>query len=94
MAIVPAMIFIKEKEILLFSLLVISLIFLAGQPLAMIKVKSRGVVEIKFIATFLLASIFWLIYLIIIDDWALQIFNALAMMIYFFIIYLYKKYKN
>lgn len=91
--VVPVMILTKQKDIFLFILLVISLILLFLQLLTMIKEKSRGSVEIKFIIVFLITAVFWFIYSSLLSNWPLQIFNFVAAIVYIFIIYFYKKYK-
>lgn len=93
LAIVPIMILIEAKDVFLLILLLISLISLLSQALTMLKNKSRGAVDIKFIGIFLSTSIFWLVYSILINNWPLEIFNSLAIIVYAFIIYLYRKYK-
>lgn len=92
-AIIPIMIMVKEKDLFLFLLLMISIITLITQSIAMIKTKSRGSVEIKFIIIFFLTSAFWLIYSSVIGNWVLQVFNSIACIIYCLIIYLYRTYK-
>lgn len=92
-AIIPIMILTKEKDLFLFVLLMISIITLITQPIAMIKAKSRGSVEIKFIIIFFLTSAFWLIYSSIIGNWVLQMFNAIACIVYSLIMFLYRRYK-
>jgi len=91
--VVPVMILTKYKDIFLFILLVISLILLLSQLLTMIKEKSRGSVEIKFIIVFLITAIFWFVYSSFLNNWPLQVFNFLASIVYVLIIYFYRKYK-
>lgn len=92
--VVPVMIIIKQKDIFLFILLVISLILLLSQLLTMIKEKSKGSVEIKFIVVFLITAIFWFIYSSLLKNWPLQVFNFLASIVYILILYFYRKYKK
>ena len=92
--IVPIMATIERKDFFLFILLMINLATLATQPLAMIKNQSCGAVEKKFIIVFLTTSAIWLIYSIALHNWALEIFNFLALAIYGATLYLYNKYSK
>ncbi|PKM91493.1 hypothetical protein CVU82_02760 [Candidatus Falkowbacteria bacterium HGW-Falkowbacteria-1] len=91
-AIVPIMIVTNQKDIFVFILLVISLTTLATQPLTMIREGSRGSVEIKFVVVFLLTGVFWFVYALSINNWPLQIFNFVAVILYCLILFLYRKY--
>lgn len=93
-AIVPIMVMIKQKDVFLFALLMINLATLATQPLAMIKNQSCGVVEKKFVIVFLATSAIWFIYSLVLHNWALEIFNLLALALYGAILYLYNKYSK
>lgn len=93
-AIVPAMILIKEKDTFVFFLLAVSLVVLTTQLLAIVREKSSGSIEIKFVIIFFVTGIFWFIYACYIDNWPLKIFNFFAVTIYLAIIILYNKYKH
>lgn len=96
MLIVPAMILLdnKDKDILTSSLLLVSLIVLLIQLFGIIKEKSTGSMEIKFIIIFFSTSVCWLVYSFLIGNWPLQIFNSFAAVIYLLIILLYRKYNK
>jgi len=91
MAIVPLMIITTEKDALLSVLFIISLGILAMQPIEMLKTKTRGAVDIKFIFIFSITSVFWLIYATTIHNPVLTFFNSGALIIYALVIYLYYK---
>jgi len=91
--VIPAMIITTKKDSFLFILLMIIIITVIAQALEIRREKSRGSVEIRFIIILLLTNIFWLTYSIIMDNWPLKIFNSLAIIVYLWGIYLYKKYK-
>lgn len=93
-AIVPILLLIEEKDTFIFSLLLVSLIVLGLQLLTIVKTKSIGSIEIKFIAIFFVTGLCWFIYSCYISNWALQIFNFFAVLIYLAIIVLYNKYKS
>jgi uncharacterized protein with PQ loop repeat len=92
--IVPIMILTKEKDVFLLILLIISLAILVTQPFEMLKAKSRGSVEIWFVIIFLATSVFWFIYSSVSGNWALQLFNFCAIIVYSLIIFLYARYKT
>jgi len=92
--IVPIMIVIKQKDLFLFILLLISIVTLLTQLIEMIKTKSRGSIEIKFVIVFVITSIFWFIYSSIIKNWPLLIFNGIAIFVYGLIMFLYRKYNK
>ncbi|PIZ98397.1 MAG: hypothetical protein COX77_04590 [Candidatus Komeilibacteria bacterium CG_4_10_14_0_2_um_filter_37_10] len=91
--IVPMMIILQEKDIFLLVLLLISLLVLITQPLAMLKEKSRGSVDLNYILIFFVTSVFWLVYSMIINNWPLEIFNSLAIIVYLWILWLYHQYQ-
>ncbi len=95
-AIVPIMILLSEanKDYFLFFLLMTNLVILMTQPLAMLKSKTQGAVDIKFILIFSSTSIFWLIYALALGNWVLIIFNSVALLVYALIIYLYRRYQD
>jgi len=93
-SIVPVMIMVKDKDLFLLFLSFLSLLVLGTQPWKMLKEKSRGVVDITYVIIFMLSSLFWLGYAIAASNWVLQAFNSGSLLIYIFIIYLYRKYKN
>jgi len=93
-AIVPIVILVKEKDIFIFSLLLVSIIVLILQLVTIIRAKSSGAIEIKFIFIFFITGLCWFVYACYINNWALQIFNFFAVLIYFTIIILYYKYKK
>lgn len=93
-AVVPIMILIKDKDVFISILMIVSLLVLLSQLLLIIKEKSSGSIEIKMMIVFFITAIFWLVYTLLIGNLVLQIFNACAILIYGIIIYLYKKYKS
>jgi len=60
----------------------------------MIKTKSPGSVEPKFIVSFMLAGIFWFIYGLTSGNWIFVVFNPVSFSILIFILFLYLKYKR
>ena len=92
--IIPIILVIKEKDTFIFSLLLVSLIVLSLQLLTIFKTKSSGSIEIKFIVIFFVTGLCWFIYACYIHNWALQIFNFCAVLIYLAIIILYYKYNS
>ncbi len=92
--VVPIMIITAQKDLLLFILLMVSLVVLTTQPMEMFKTKTRGAVDIKFILIFSVTSLFWLVYSLIISNWPLIVFNALAQIVYALIIILYWQYRT
>ena len=88
------MAFTKHKDFLFSSFLTVSLMTLSTQPLAMIKERSRGAVEIRYVVIFLITSIFWFGYGTAIGNRIFQVFNLLAIIIYIIIIFLYRKYRE
>ena len=93
MAIVPIMIFVKDKDSFLFFLLVVNLVVLSSQILTIMKEKSMGAVEIKLIIILLATSCFWLIYSIWIINLPLILFNSAVIILYLNIIILHRKYR-
>jgi len=93
-AIVPITIIVKEKDTFIFLISIVSIAVLVSQLLAIIKEKSCGSIEIKFVVIFLATALCWFVYACYISNWVLQIFNIVAGVIYLAIIYLYHKYKK
>jgi len=65
----------------------------ASQPWEMWREKSRGVVEIKMLATFLLSLGFWITYGFAIEALPLMIINPLLLVILSITIFLWWKYR-
>lgn len=93
MLMIPAMIVVKNKDVLFFIILFVSWITLLFQLINMIREKSRGSIEIKFILIQLITVIFWSIYSFGIKNWPLEIFNFTATITYILFVFFYKKYK-
>jgi len=66
---------------------------LIGQIREMYKEKSAGAVEPRFIIVFMLASVFWFIYGVVIENWIFIVFNPASIVILGIILFLYYKYK-
>lgn len=92
-AIVPIMILIANKNAFLSLLLIIGLTTLICQLMAIVKEKSRGLIEIKLIIILLAEALFWVFYSHIIKNIILEVFHICLTIIYIIIIYLYKRYK-
>lgn len=66
---------------------------LIGQIREMYKEKSVGAVEPRFIIVFMLASVFWFSYGLVIGNWIFVVFNPASIVILGIILALYYKYK-
>lgn len=93
-AIVPIILIIKEKDTFIFSVLLVGLAVLILQLLTIIKAKSIGSMEIRFIFISFATGLCWFVYSCFISNWALQIFNFCIILIYSVVITLFYKYKG
>jgi uncharacterized protein with PQ loop repeat len=70
---IVAMILLKEKDDLLFLIMLGYTVVLSHQPFEMWKKKSVGSVDLRFIIPLLISATFWTINAFIIGNWVLQV---------------------
>jgi len=89
---IPAMAVIKEKDIFLSILGVGVLISILLQLREMFIQKSRGAIDVRFLAKFLFANLVWLVYGVLVHNWVLIYFNILGAGLFFTGIMIYYEY--
>jgi uncharacterized protein with PQ loop repeat len=90
--IIPLMILIKQKDLLLFILMLGGGASLLLQIVEMVREKSRGAIEIRFLLIFIISNSAWLVYSITISNWPLEITTSLSNVVYLVGLRLYFKY--
>jgi hypothetical protein len=90
--IVPIMIFARNKDFFLLFLLVGTGAVLLAQLWELIRTGVRGVIDLRYIITFLVTNVLWFIFALSIKNLLLMIFNGAAILIYVFVVFLYWKY--
>jgi len=87
-----AMIFLPHKHLFFLTISAGAFIALALQPWKIWKNKDRGVVSIRLMITYVLSTMFWVLYSWLIDDWALKINTHIMLSIFTLTVILWYKY--
>jgi uncharacterized protein with PQ loop repeat len=78
---IPAMIFLLEKDLLMISLLLGTIVPLLMQLYEMWRAKSAGVLNASFIGILIISTAFWVVYAFAIRNWVMEVIYPLTLVI-------------
>lgn len=78
---IPAMIFLLEKDLLMISLMFGTIVPLLMQLYEMWRTKSAGVLNARFIGILIISTAFWVIYAFAIGNWVMEVIYPLTFVI-------------
>jgi uncharacterized protein with PQ loop repeat len=76
---IPAMIFLIEKDLLMISLMFGTIVPLLMQLYEMWRTKSAGVLNARFIGILIISTAFWVIYAFAIRNWVMEVIYPLTL---------------